>query len=84
MQVDVGGGSCRKHGGGRRCVAEGCMKTDVGGEWLLYTEIDLKRWCKTPVLDVCKLHFALRRSAVEGEGSFSRAQSPPAEQGLRV
>lgn len=31
-QVDVGGGNCRKHGGGRRCGADGCMKTDVGGE----------------------------------------------------
>lgn len=31
VQVDVGGGSCRRHGGGRRCGAEGCLKTDVGG-----------------------------------------------------
>lgn len=37
-QVDVGGGSCRKHGGGRRCGADGCMKTDVGGEcWSVET-----------------------------------------------
>lgn len=34
VQVDVGGGRCRKHGGGRRCGVEGCVKTDVGGEWL--------------------------------------------------
>ena len=40
-QVDVGGGSCRKHGGGRRCGADGCMKTDVGGECLGVSEA----WC---------------------------------------
>lgn len=70
--MDVGGGSCRKHGGGRRCVAEGCMKTDVGGESLLYRDIEragIRRWFTV------RTGF-LWRLSVKREDSFLRCKSP--------
>ena len=77
-KLDMGGGHCMAHGGGRACQAEGCRRLDVGRGYCR-THGGLRR-CQTEGCDKhdqgggrCKAHGGGRRRKI---GSPSIPEAP--------